>query len=218
MFLPFDQHTRHNELLLVPSVWRVWGLLGWLLLHSKLQVDLILVGFGCYCQQSCDIHLLLAHSVRLSHFIALGAGRQHACSMVPTCTYFLLTWLTSDLYAVCSSDLHWRRPCSPVCGQNESSIISEVTCEYWQVLGFILCIGMYGGMYCGTYWYVFRGHMCKYSYVLVRIGMYVKMVCIVHIRMYWYVLVYTNLYWPVLDVFICLGMYGIYWSVFVGIG
>ena len=91
MFLPFDQHTRHNELLLVPSVWRVWGLLGWLLLHSKLQVDLILVGFGCYCQQSCDIHLLLAHSVRLSHFIALGAGRQHACSMVPTCTYFLLT-------------------------------------------------------------------------------------------------------------------------------
>ena len=65
--------------------------------------------------------------------------------------------------------------------------ISEVTCEYWQVLGFVVCIGMYGGLYYGTYWhvlawyvlwhvlvciifgkywYVFRGHMCKYSYVL----------------------------------------------------
>ena len=94
---------------------------------------------------------------------------------------------------------------------SSSCAISEVTCEYWQVLGFVVCIGMYGGMYCGTYWYVltwyvlwhvlvciilvcitcigkywyvFRGHMCKYSYVLVSIGMYRKMVCIVHISMY----------------------------------
>ena len=63
-----------------------------------------------------------------------------------------------------------------------------------------------------------RGHMCKYSYVLVSIGMYEKMVCIVHIGMYWYILVYINLYWPVLDVLVCIGMYGMYWSVFVGIG
>ena len=83
---------------------------------------------------------------------------------------------------------------------------------YWYVL-FLVCI-----TYIGKYWYVFRGHMCKYSYVLVSIGMYRKMVCIVHIGMYWYILVYIDLYWPVLDVFICIGMYGMYWSVFVGIG
>ena len=40
--------------------------------------------------------------------------------------------------------------------RSKSSPISEVTCEYWQVLCFIVFIGMYGGMYCGTYWYVLR--------------------------------------------------------------
>ena len=49
---------------------------------------------------------------------------------------------------------------------------------YWYVL-FLVCITCIG-----KYWYVFRGHMCKYSYVLVSIGMYRKMVCIVHIGMY----------------------------------
>ena len=51
---------------------------------------------------------------------------------------------------------------------------------------------MYYGMYLyvlflvsitciGYNWYVFKGHMCKYSYVLLSIGMHGKMVCIVHI-------------------------------------
>ena len=59
---------------------------------------------------------------------------------------------------------------------------------YWYVL-FLVCITCIG-----KYWYVFRGHMCKYSYVLVSIGMYRKMVCIVHTGMYCYVLVYIDLY------------------------
>ena len=91
--------------------------------------------------------------------------------------------------------------------------ISEVTCEYWQILGFVVCIGMYGGMYRGTYWYiltwyalwhvlvciifgmyyiyVFRGHMSKYSYVLVSIGILweIGMYCI-----YWYVLICMGIY------------------------
>ena len=63
--------------------------------------------------------------------------------------------------------------------------------------------------------------MCKHSNVLVSIGingMYEKMVCIVHIGMYLYVLVSINLYWPILDALVCIGMYGMYWSVFVDIG
>ena len=59
---------------------------------------------------------------------------------------------------------------------------------YWYVL-FLVCITCIG-----KYWYVFRGHMCKYSYVLVSIGMYRKMVCIVHTGKYCYVLVYIDLY------------------------
>ena len=59
---------------------------------------------------------------------------------------------------------------------------------YWYVL-FLVCITCIG-----KYWYVFRGHMCKYSYVLVSIGMYRKMICIVHTGMYCYVLVYIDLY------------------------
>ena len=82
---------------------------------------------------------------------------------------------------------------------------------WWYVLWNILvcidmvcimaCIGMYYFgmyyMYC-KYWYVtvFRGHMCKYSlaYVLVSIGMYEKMLCIVHIGMCSYVLVHIKLH------------------------
>ena len=59
---------------------------------------------------------------------------------------------------------------------------------YWYVL-FLVCITCIG-----KYWYVFRGHMCKYSYVLVSIGMYRKMVCIVHTGKYCYVFVYIDLY------------------------
>ena len=81
-------------------------------------------------------------------------------------------------------------------------------CMYW----YVWC--MYGGMYwyvltwyvlwhvlvciilvcitcIGKYWYVFRGHMCKYSYVLVSIGMYGKMV--LHCT-YWYVLICIGIY------------------------
>ena len=115
-------------------------------------------------------------------------------------------------------------------------------CMYWCVWWYVLWniiqhIGMYWhGMYfhmywyvlflvvitcIGKYWYVFNGHISKYSNVLVSIGMYEKMVCIhciVHIGMYLYVLVSINLYWPVLDVLVSIGMYSTYWYVFLGIG
>ena len=29
---------------------------------------------------------------------------------------------------------------------------SEIMCEYWQVLDFMVCISMYSGLYCGIYW------------------------------------------------------------------
>ena len=82
----------------------------------------------------------------------------------------------------------------------EHLMISEVKCEYWQVLGFIVCIGMYVGLYCGTYhlvllcidmvcimacigmyyfWYVIH--------ILVSIGMYSEVIC-ASIHMYWLVL------------------------------
>ena len=50
--------------------------------------------------------------------------------------------------------------------------ISEVTCEYWQVLGFVVCIGMYGGMYCGTYWYVLTWYVLWHVLVCIIFGMY----------------------------------------------
>ena len=81
---------------------------------------------------------------------------------------------------------------------------------YWYVLFLVCCIG--------KHWYVFKGHMCKYSYVLVNIGMFEKMLCTVHVGMYLCVLVSINLCWPVLDVLVCIGMYGMYLSVFVSIG
>ena len=71
---------------------------------------------------------------------------------------------------------------------------------YWYVL-FLVCIRCIG-----KYWCVFKGHMCKYSYVLVSIGMYEKwyvLYTFVHICMYLYLLIYIDLYW----------MYGLYWYV-----
>ena len=50
--------------------------------------------------------------------------------------------------------------------------ISEFTCDYWQVLGFIVCIGMYGGMYCGTYWYVLAWYVLWHVLVCIIFGMY----------------------------------------------
>ena len=50
--------------------------------------------------------------------------------------------------------------------------ISEVTCEYWQVLGFVVCIGMYGGMYCGTYWYVLTWYVLWHVLLCIIFGMY----------------------------------------------
>ena len=50
--------------------------------------------------------------------------------------------------------------------------ISEVTCEYWQVLGFIVCIGMYGGLYYGTYWYVLAWYVLWHVLVCIIFGMY----------------------------------------------
>ena len=48
--------------------------------------------------------------------------------------------------------------------------ISEVICEYWQVLGFVVCIGMYGGMYCGTYWYVLTWYVLWHVLVCIVFG------------------------------------------------
>ena len=121
----------------------------------------------------------------------------------------------------------WRGP-----GQTEldwGSVISEVTCDDWQVLGFIVCICMYGGMYCGTYWYVLTWYVLwhvfvfimifgMYSYILVTIGMYKKwyvLYILVSICMYWYLLIYIDLYWMYWYVLVCID---IYWSVIVGIG
>ena len=67
-------------------------------------------------------------------------------------------------------------------------IMAAIYGMYWHVL-FLVCITC-----SGKYWYVFRGHVCKYSYVFVSIGMYRKMICIVHTGMYCYVLVYIDLY------------------------
>ena len=55
---------------------------------------------------------------------------------------------------------------------SSSCAISEVTCEYWQVLGFVVCIGMYGGMYCGTYWYVLTWYVLWHVLVCIIFGMY----------------------------------------------
>ena len=79
---------------------------------------------------------------------------------------------------------------------------------------FIACIGMY--------WYVSKGHRCKYWYVLVIIGMYRKngIYCT-----YLYICVCINWYWPVLDdgilAWVCMDkmvcVEHIYWAVFVSI-
>ena len=60
----------------------------------------------------------------------------------------------------------------------ELEYISEVTCEYWQVLGFVVCIGMYGGMYCGTYWYVLTWCVLWHVLVCIIFGMYYVLVSI----------------------------------------
>ena len=83
----------------------------------------------------------------------------------------------------------------------------------WYIL-YLVCITCIG-----EYWYVFRGHICKYSYVLVSIGMYEKMVCIVHIGMYctyWYILIlYIDLYWMYWYVLVCMVCTGLYLLVLV---
>ena len=56
-----------------------------------------------------------------------------------------------------------------------NAFIGEVTCEYWQALGFIVCIGMYGGLYCETFWYVLAW------YVLWHV-----LVCIIFVTYYMY--------------------------------
>ena len=82
------------------------------------------------------------------------------------------------------------------------------------------CIGMY------YFWYVLH--------VLVSIGMHSEVI-FASIHKYWLVLasmekwylmyilvcivlIYIHLYWPVLKVLVCIGMYGMYWYVLVGIG
>ena len=62
--------------------------------------------------------------------------------------------------------------CFMILYQYYHKFISEVTCEYWQVLGFVVCIGMYGGMYCGTYWYVLTWYVLWHVLVCIIFGMY----------------------------------------------
>ena len=98
-------------------------------------------------------------------------------------------------------------------------------------IGMSLCIDMVCIMACigqGMYyfWYVLH--------VLVSIGMHSEVI-FASIHKYWLVLasmekwylmyilvcivlIYIHLYWPVLKVLVCIGMYGMYWYVLVGIG
>ena len=70
------------------------------------------------------------------------------------------------------------------------SIFNEDKCMYWQLLNFLVCIGMYRNSCCGMYLYVvcicmyWNGMFCGiYCYVLF-------LVCLASIGMYWYVLTF----------------------------
>ena len=57
--------------------------------------------------------------------------------------------------------------------------ISEGMCVFWQVLGFVVCISMYCGLFCGMYWHVLALYVLWNVLVCIVFGMYCK---------YWYVL------------------------------
>ena len=86
-------------------------------------------------------------------------------------------------------------------------IMAAIYGMYWHVL-FLVCITC-----SGKYWYVFRGHVCKYSYVFVSIGMYKKwyvLYILVCIDMHWYILRYIDLYWMYWYVLLCIVCTGLY--------
>ena len=64
------------------------------------------------------------------------------------------------------------------------SIFNEDKNMYWQLLNFLVCIGMYRNSCFGMYLYVLAWMFCGiYCYVLF-------LVCLASIGMYWYVLTF----------------------------
>ena len=68
--------------------------------------------------------------------------------------------------------------------ETHQSIFSEDKCMYWQLLIFLVCIGMYRNSCFGMYLYVLAWYVLWYLLLCIVFGLSCK---------YWYVLVCTDI-------------------------